>query len=75
VPIFCARCNPLEDFKLLYGTGTIRLNDETRKVDWKRSLALTIKGGVIYDAAELLKRAWLDHGSARPAWDRWRSSR
>jgi len=47
--------NPLEDFKLLYGSGTIRLNDETRAVDWTRCLALTIKGGVIFDTTELLK--------------------
>ncbi len=46
--------NPLSDFKLLYGTGAMRLNDATREVEWHRGLRHTIKGGVIYDAAELL---------------------
>jgi imidazolonepropionase-like amidohydrolase len=46
--------NPLEDFKLLFGTGAMRLNDDTGKVEWQRSLKWTIKGGVVYDAAQLL---------------------
>jgi imidazolonepropionase len=46
--------NPLEDFKLLYGTGAMRLNDETGQVEWKRSLRHTIKGGVVYDTEQLL---------------------
>jgi imidazolonepropionase len=46
--------NPLDDFKLLYGSGTIRLNDETGATDWHRCLVHTIRGGVIYDAAQLL---------------------
>ncbi len=46
--------NPLKDFKLLYGTGAMRLNDETKSVDWDRSLETVIKGSIIYNAAELL---------------------
>ncbi|MDQ8731508.1 amidohydrolase family protein [Bradyrhizobium sp. LHD-71] len=46
--------NPLDDFKLLYGTGALRLNDETRKPEWHRALRYTIKDGVIYDVDELL---------------------
>jgi|SRR5271166_1044 len=46
--------NPLADFKLLYGTGAMRLNDETRKTEWHRALCTTIKGGVIYNVGELL---------------------
>ena len=46
--------NPLEDFKLLYGSGTIRFNDDTSSVDWRRCLTQTIHGGVIYDTAQLL---------------------
>ncbi|HWK44527.1 MAG TPA: amidohydrolase family protein [Stellaceae bacterium] len=46
--------NPLADFKLLYGTGAMRLNDETRQVEWHRALRYTIKDGVIYDVGELL---------------------
>lgn len=48
------RTNPLTDFKLLYGTGAMRLNDESKSIDWDRSLETVIKGGVIYDPAELL---------------------
>ena len=46
--------NPLEDFKLLFGTGAMRLNDTTGKVEWQRSLKWTIKGGVVYDTEQLL---------------------
>jgi imidazolonepropionase len=46
--------NPLTDFKLLYGTGAMRLNDATNSVEWHRGLKFTIKDGVIYDTAELL---------------------
>ena len=46
--------NPLTDFKLLYGTGAMRLNDETRQTEWHRALRYTIKDGVIYDIGELL---------------------
>lgn len=52
--ILIHNANPLEDFKLLYGSGTIRLNDETNAVDWKRCLTHTIRGGIIYDTAQLL---------------------
>ncbi|MEC7760638.1 MAG: amidohydrolase family protein [Pseudomonadota bacterium] len=46
--------DPLEDLKYLYGTGAMRLNDDTRKTEWHRGIKYTIKGGVIYDVAELL---------------------
>lgn len=46
--------NPLEDFKLLYGTGAMRLNDGNGKVEWHRALRYTIKAGVVYDVNELL---------------------
>lgn len=46
--------NPLEDFKLMYGTGAIRLNDETGQAEWKRSLRYTIKAGLIFDTEQLL---------------------
>jgi hypothetical protein len=45
---------PLEDFKLLYATGAMRLHDEDGSVSWDRSLRLTIKNGVVFDTAELL---------------------
>lgn len=46
--------NPLSDFKLLYGTGAMRLDEATNGPSWKRSLRHTISGGVVYDVAELL---------------------
>jgi hypothetical protein len=46
--------NPLEDFKLLYGTGALRLDKATNQEEWRRGLKYTIKAGVIYDTAELL---------------------
>jgi imidazolonepropionase len=65
--------NPLTDFKLLYGTGAMRLNDDTRKVEWHRALRFTIKGGVIYDVDELLAdvralvaKSYEDEPEARP---------
>lgn len=66
--------NPLEDFKLMYGTGAIRLNDETGKAEWKRSLRYTIKAGLIFDTEELLadvreivNQSWKDDDHDRPA--------
>ncbi len=46
--------NPLSDFKLLYGTGAMRLNEDTQKIEWRRGLRYTIVGGVCYDIGELL---------------------
>jgi imidazolonepropionase-like amidohydrolase len=46
--------NPIEDFKVLYGTGTLRLNDETGKVERVGGVRYTIKDGIVYDARELL---------------------
>lgn len=46
--------NPLQDFKLLYGTGALRLNDETGRAEWQRALRWTIKSGMVFDVDELL---------------------
>ncbi len=46
--------NPVEDLKVLYGTGTIRLNDETGQVEQVGGVKYTIKDGIIYDAKQLL---------------------
>jgi hypothetical protein len=45
--------NPIQDFKVLYGTGTLRLDDdgEVRRVGGVRWV---IKDGVVYDAPALL---------------------
>lgn len=46
--------NPLEDLKVLYGTGTVRLNDETGEVEQVGGVKYTIKDGIVYDAHRLL---------------------
>ena len=46
--------NPLTDFKLLYGTGALRLNEERNTGEYVRGLRTTIADGVVYDTAELL---------------------
>jgi len=46
--------NPLENLKVLYGTGAARLNDETGRVDRIGGVKYTIKDGIIYDAKKLL---------------------
>jgi len=46
--------NPLENFKLLYGTGAIKLNDETNKVERVGGVKWVIKDGIVYDAKNLL---------------------
>lgn len=47
--------NPIENLKVLYGTGFPRLNDETGKVERVGGVKYTIKDGIIYDAKQLLK--------------------
>jgi hypothetical protein len=46
--------NPLANLHVLLGTGTIRLNDETGKVERVGGVRYTIKDGIVYDAKELL---------------------
>jgi len=45
--------NPLEDLKVLYGTGAIRLNEKNEVVR-VGGVKYTIKDGIIYDAKKLL---------------------
>jgi imidazolonepropionase-like amidohydrolase len=45
--------NPLENFKVLYGTGHFRLNEENEPVRLG-GVRYTIKDGIIYDARALL---------------------
>lgn len=45
--------NPLANMKLLFGTGTTKLNDETGKVERIGGVAYTVKDGIIYDARKL----------------------
>ena len=46
--------NPLENLKVLYGTGAVRLNDKTGKIERVGGIKYTIKDGIVYDAKQLL---------------------
>jgi hypothetical protein len=46
--------NPLENLKVLYGTGAVRLNDETGQPERTKGIRYTIKDGIVYDAQRLL---------------------
>lgn len=46
--------NPLQNLKVLYGTGALRLNDATGKVERVGGVRYTIKDGIVYDAKRLL---------------------
>jgi imidazolonepropionase-like amidohydrolase len=46
--------NPLENLKVLYGTGALKLNDKTGKAEWIGGVKWTIKDGIVYDAKKLL---------------------
>ena len=45
--------NPLENLKVLYGTGAPRLNDETGEVERVGGIKWVIKDGIVYDAEKL----------------------
>ncbi len=47
--------NPLENLKVLYGTGAIKLSEDN-KVERVGGVKYTIKDGIIFDAKELLKQ-------------------
>jgi imidazolonepropionase-like amidohydrolase len=46
--------NPLENLKVLYGTGALKLNEKTGKTEWVGGVKWTIKDGIVYDAKKLL---------------------
>ena len=46
--------NPVANLKVLYGTGFVRLNDKTGKVERVGGIKYTIKDGIVYDAKKLL---------------------
>tara|TARA_B110000467_G_C18323340_1_gene487044 strand:- start:2138 stop:2608 length:471 start_codon:yes stop_codon:yes gene_type:complete len=47
--------NPVENLKVLYGTGAVRLNTQTAEAELVGGVLYTIKDGIIYDAKKLLK--------------------
>jgi hypothetical protein len=46
--------NPLENFKVLYGTGAVKLDDSTGQPGRVGGVTYTIKDGIVYDAKQLL---------------------
>ncbi len=47
--------NPIANLKVLYRTGSVKLNDETGQPERAGGIKYTIKDGIIYDAKQLLK--------------------
>jgi cytosine/adenosine deaminase-related metal-dependent hydrolase len=47
--------NPLSNLKLLYGTGHVRLNPQTNRVERVGGVRWTVKDGIVYDAPALLE--------------------
>jgi len=45
--------NPLENFKVLYATGAVKLNDANGRVERVGGIKYTIKDGIVYDAKKL----------------------
>jgi hypothetical protein len=52
--LLVVNANPLENLKVLYGTGWFHLNDSTGKVEPVGGVKWTIKDGIVYDAKQLL---------------------
>ena len=46
--------NPLANFKVLYGTGAVKLNRDNKPIR-VGGINYTIKDGIVYDAKKLLK--------------------
>jgi imidazolonepropionase-like amidohydrolase len=46
--------NPLQNLKVLYGTGAVRLNEATQQPERVGGIKYTIKDGIVYDAKQLL---------------------
>jgi len=46
--------NPLQNFKTLYGTGALRLDDQAHKLERVGGVSYTVKDGIVYDAKKLL---------------------
>jgi hypothetical protein len=47
--------NPLENLKVLYGTGAVKLDDESEEVVRVGGVRYTVKDGIVYDARQLLE--------------------
>jgi hypothetical protein len=53
--IVLVRGNPVANFKLLYGTGHMKLNRETNIIERVGGVSYTIKDGIVFDARALLE--------------------
>jgi hypothetical protein len=53
--IVLVKGNPVANFKLLYGTGHMRLNHDTNELERVGGVSYTIKNGLVYDAKALLE--------------------
>jgi imidazolonepropionase-like amidohydrolase len=64
--------NPVENLKVLYGTGAMKLNDATGKVEQVGGVKYTIKDGILYDAKKLLEDVarMVEESRARTAADK-----
>jgi imidazolonepropionase-like amidohydrolase len=60
--------NPLENFKTLYITGAVKLNDQNGRVERVGGVKYTIKDGIVYDAKKLAAdvAAKVDQAKKRP---------
>lgn len=48
--------NPLQNWKVLYGTGHLRFDHERGKTERVQAIEYTIKDGIVYDVKDLLKQ-------------------
>ena len=60
--------NPLANFKVLYGTGRLRLNPKTGQQERTGGLRYTIKDGIVYDDKALLADVRAMVAKAKAAW-------
>jgi imidazolonepropionase-like amidohydrolase len=51
--IVAIKGNPLANLKLLYPTGTIRLNPQTQRTERVGGIDYIIKDGIVYDGQQL----------------------
>ena len=61
--------NPLQNLKVLYGTGAIKLTKDNEVVR-VGGVKYTIKDGIVYDAKKLLEevKAMVDEEKAKTNW-------
>jgi len=60
--------NPVDNLKVLFGTGAVRLNDQTGRAERVGGIKYTIKDGILYDARKALAdvAAMVERAKAAP---------